>query len=544
MSDVRPPALNLKFRPGNTITFTITGWDSLVGRTFEAFLGSDELDLSIDGDVMTIVIDDLITDSYPTAITQFVLNEEIDGTMEALLIGRWTPSLEPREVVAASQTFQVSQGAVTLTLQVSSATASIVAHNASLVAHGVDTITPVMRDTFKPMLRGAPDPARWARYVVGLDASAPDSALSFEHGKLVIRVLGGDGLTSERHELWVAPDIPPSRYGIVKSRWASRPASDGIVQHVHVHRLQQEGGMIRAIVLWDGIFGSPSGGIWESDDDGDNFVSQIGPRVDEETVTASSRDSSGLVSVTVGAGAESRWRVGDAVRVDLTDNTYDGSFVLSSVADTELQWTQTNSGTDASGGTGSVVLLGNHFTNFSTMTNAIFSFTDAARTNGIVVSTGVPAGHPLQVGDRIVVDAADNTYDGRFVISDVNQTTNQISWLQPGVADDATAGAGTVTKNTPLWCESQLLPGNILQARFWPDKGIDLNGGTPGPTLGGAPSWEQFGWTLTYDIDQVTGATMPTGDGGFGVGAAHHSSSSPVQFDNIEITPLYASSDA
>ena len=400
------------------------------------------------------------------------------------------------------------------------------------------TSTPVIRDTYMPMLRGGPDAGRWTRYLIGVDSDAPDSALSFEHGKAVIRVVGGDGLTSERHELWTAPDVPASRYGRVKSRWASHPAADGIIQHVHVHRLQQAGGKNRAVVLWDGIFGSPSGGVWESNVDGTSFVSAGAAVVDSEAVSASSRDGAGLVTATVPTGATSRWKVGDAVRVDLADNTYDGSFVLSAVTNTTLQWTQTNGGVDASGGTGSLHLLGNHFTNFSTMTNVVFSFTDAVRTNGVVVSTGIAAGHPLQIGDRIVVDAADNTYDGRFVVSNVNQSTNQVSWIQ-NAADDAAAGAGTVTKNNPLWCESQLLPGNILQARFWPDKGVDLNGGTPGPTLGGAPSWEQFGWTLTFDIDTVTGVTIPSGAGAFGIGAAHHSSNSPVQYDNIEIAPLH-----
>lgn len=421
---------------------------------------------------------------------------------------------------------------------------SMAVHEVDETAHGdpmaaLRTSSPVARDAYQPALRGAPDAGRWTRYLIGVDVNAPASALSFEHGKAVIRVVGGNGLSSERHELWTAPDVPASRYGRVRSRWASHPPADGIIQHVHVHRFQQAGGKNRAVVLWDGIFGSPSGGVWEANADGTSFVSSIATLGDQETVTASSRDSNGLVSATVAAGATDRWRIGDAVRVDLSDNGYDGSFVLSSVTSTQLQWTQTNGGSDASGGTGTVVLLGNHFTNFSTMTNNVWSFTDAVRTNGVVVATGMAAGHPLQIGDRIVVDATDNTYDGRFVISDVNQTTNQISWLQPGVANDAGAGTGTVGKNTPLWCETQLLPGNILQARFWPDKGVDLNGGTAGPMMGAPPSWEQFGWTLTYDIDTCTGVTIPSGNGAFGIGAAHHSSNSPVQYDNLEITPLY-----
>ena len=431
-------------------------------------------------------------------------------------------------------------------------TAALSLHIASMTAHGdpngpLRTNTPVGRDTYFPSLRGAAaDPSRWTRYLLTPGTgNSPDSALSFQHGQLVISVVGGNGLTSERHEVWAAPDVPASPYGRIRSRWAAWPPTDGIVQHVHAHRIQDQGGKIRAIVLWDGIFGSPIGGVWEANSNGTGFVSAPATIVDQDTISASSRDAAGLVTATVPSGATSRWRVGDAVRVDLSDNTYDGSFVLSSVTDTQVQWTQTNGGTDASGGTGTLQLLGNHFTNFSMMTNNIWSFTDAVRTNGIVTTTGLPAGHPLQIGDRVVIDGTDNTYDGRRVISDVNQTTNQVSWID-NQANDASAGAGTVTKNTPTWCESQVIPGasggpGILQARFWPDKGLDLNGGTPGPMLGGPPSWEQHGWTLTYDLATVTGATVPT-TGVFGVGAAHHSLNSVIRKDGIEITPLYVAS--
>ncbi len=133
MSDVRPPGLNLKFRPGTTITLTITGWPagSLSGRTFQALLGADALALSINGDVMTLVIDNTITDNYPTQVTNFVLNEEIDGTFEPMIIGRWTPSNSPRETISPSGTYQVTVGAAAVTINVSSVQASLIAHTRS-----------------------------------------------------------------------------------------------------------------------------------------------------------------------------------------------------------------------------------------------------------------------------------------------------------------------------------------------------------------------------------------------------------------------------
>jgi len=399
----------------------------------------------------------------------------------------------------------------------------------------------VTADTYTVKTRGGPNPAQWTRYVLSPDAAnAPDSALSFEHGKLVFRVLGGTGLSSQRHELWTPPKIPAAPYGTIKSRWASHPPADGLIQHVHAHRVQQTATKIRAVVLWDGIFGSPSGGVWESNLDGTGFVSAGAAIVDRATFTDASRDGAGLVTA-VGAapGLNTRWKVGDPVVVGFADVGYNGSYILSAVTDTTAQWTQTNGGVDASAGAGNMILLGNASTNFSTMTAVTYPFTDAVRANGIVTATGVPAGHNIRIGDRVLIDGTDNTYDGRRYVSDVDQTTFQPKWID-NQADDAAAGAGTIVLNHPAWCESRIIPGptgDILQARFWPDKGLDLNGGAAGPLPSGPPSWESFGWTLNFDLSTVAGATVPA-SGKFGWGAAHHSSNSPVMFDSLEVTPL------
>lgn len=417
--------------------------------------------------------------------------------------------------------------------------------NAQRLLDGLSNAQPVGRDTYRPSTRGTAaqgaDPARWTRHLLEADiVDAPASTLRFQHGQALIEIQGGSGVETTRHEIWTPNDLLPAPYWRIKSRWASRPPADGIIQHLHAHCFQADATKHRTFLVWDGIFGSPSVGIWESNLDGSGFVSIGGVPIDREVVSASSRDGSGVVTLTCPTGVADRWKVGDAIVVNLTDNTYDGNFIITSFpAANQIRYTQVGGGVDADGGTGDIIMLGKDFTNFSTMTNAVFSFTDAVRNNGVVVSAGLAAGHPFQKGDFVVIDAADNGYDGRFPISAVNPSTNQVSWLDPR-ANDASAGAGTITKNNPVWCESMNLPGDIMMARFHPDKGIDLNGGAPGPVIQSSPSWEQDNWTLAIDCSGLAGVTTPSGDGLPGIGAAHHSSASSVRYDSIEMEPIHS----
>lgn len=409
---------------------------------------------------------------------------------------------------------------------------------------GLTAPLPVGRDVYVMTGRGdAAAPSRWTRRLFEPDAAnAPASTMRIQHGQYLFEVQGGSGIQSNRHECWTPNDLPLNPYWRIKSRWASHPQADGIIQHVHYHAYQEDATHRRAFVVWDGIFGSPSIGVWQSTLAGGSFASSGGVPIDREVITASSRDGSGVVTLTCQAtNVADRWAVGDAIVVDLTDNTYDGRFIITSFpAANQIRYTQQGGGVDADGGTGSVIMLGNHFTNFSTMSNAIYTATNVTRTAGVVVTTGVAAGHALQIGDRIVVSGVtDASYNGRFVISDVNQTTNQVSWLQAAADAAASAGAPLITKNNPLHCESMNLPGDIVMARFWPDKGVDLNGGTPGPTLQSPPAWEQHNWTIIVDCTGLASVTVPSGDGLPGIGPAHHSSASPMRFDNLEMEPLF-----
>jgi hypothetical protein len=71
------------------------------------------------------------------------------------------------------------------------------------------------------------------------------------------------------------------------------------------------------------------------------------------------------------------------------------------------------------------------------------AFTGGSRTSNVVTLTGLTTGHGLEVGDSIVVDAADNGYDGTFTVTVAGATT--ISYAQTA-GDDASSGAGTATK--------------------------------------------------------------------------------------------------
>lgn len=519
--DARPAGANLAFRPGTTLTVDLEWPDGfLAGRTFTSTLDGDPLDLSIAGDVMTIEVSQAITSTITTPVTWLLLEDRGGDDPEPVIIGSWAPSLDAATQAATITVITDEAASIELTV-------STGGHPATAEAGAV------------PILRGtAAAPSDWTRWLFTSDATAPDSALSVEHGQLVARVVGGSGVQSNRREVWQIPGFPSVPYSRIRSRWASHPPADGTIEHGHMHALQTgDDGRIRAAIVWDFSFGLVLGGVWESDPDGSDFLVEQAPTKDSESVTAASRTSGGVVTLTVATGAQSRWATGDAISVDMSDNTYDGSFILSAVADTTLTYTQTNGGSDADGGTGTVTLLGADGTNTVART---WAFTDAARSNGIVTASGMAAGHPFQIGDRVTIDGADATYDARNLpVTGVNIFTGQVSWAQPGVANDTNAGAGTISKASPYWVESRLLPGGILQARIAPDIGVALNGSTGGPLPSGFPPWESR-WTRTWDLTRLTSVDAPTGEGYVGLVAAHHSSASPVRYDSIEAWSIRA----
>lgn len=176
MNDVRPPGLNMKFRPGTTVTLTLSGWPpgSLAGRLFQAFLGVDALSVTINGDVMTIVIDNLITDNYDNEVALFVLNEQIASTYEPIIIGRWTPSNNPRETVSASQAFQLVVGAATVTVNM--------AHDTSKVSRTGDTMTgDLILDGSADLLIGGLSGVRFQYQAGTIDSVLMDGQLLSAH---------------------------------------------------------------------------------------------------------------------------------------------------------------------------------------------------------------------------------------------------------------------------------------------------------------------------------------------------------------------------
>lgn len=90
------------------------------------------------------------------------------------------------------------------------------------------------------------------------------------------------------------------------------------------------------------------------------------------------------------------------------------------------------------------------------------TFTGGSRTTNSVTLTGLPADHRLEAGDSITVDAADNTYDGTFVVG--SALTTSIIYPQTA-ADDVSSGSGSITKAVwdlaDLLLPESLIPGGV-----------------------------------------------------------------------------------
>lgn len=388
----------------------------------------------------------------------------------------------------------------------------------------------------EPNLRNAASVGDWQRNIITTDVDAPDTALTLEHGHAVMRVIGGTGLQSNRRDAWIIPGATTWPNWEITSRWASPPPADGIMEHGHLLNIQLgPDGKYRSVIVWHFIPGLLIAGVWEWNPGGTGLTVFQTSYKDQDTVSASVR-ASNVVTLTVPTGATSRWRVGDPITVDLADATYDGQSILSAVTDTTLVYPQV-AADDASGGTGTVTLLGQ--TQASDIGRS-FLLTDAVRTSGIVTSAGLSLGHSFMNGDWITVDMADATYDGRFIVSGVNAFTGQINWMQFGVANDASAGAGQIRKLTPYNVKSRLLTDGILQVKLWPDIGINgaLGFAGCGPVILGEPPWESD-FCVSFDINEVAG-TIPTGPGLPGLLYAHGSSNSWAVYDNISAVKLVA----
>lgn len=380
----------------------------------------------------------------------------------------------------------------------------------------------------------------WSQKVLTTDVNAPASAVSIEHGQWVSRVAGGSGTQSNRREVYPVPDFLPCRNQRVQARFASHVPADGTIEHVLGLRFEQTSTKYRQITVWDFGFGLLLCGVWESNLDGSGFVSPQASQLDREAFTGGSRTTNVVTLTGLAAGANTRWFVGDLIQVDAADNVYDGFFQVTAVTSTTLTYTQA-AADDASSGAGFISLGGRVGGGTGLVRTPLYQVTglNASRTGGFTVVTGLTAGHGFQVGDRVVTTGfVDATYNvARAYVTAVTNTT--ITLAQPGVADDADAGgSGVVTKSSPYNVEAQVID-NVVRARVWPDFALSTgnqNGALVGPIPVGKPPWESP-WAMAWDLTTVAGTVPSTGVPTLGAG--HHSSNSPVRFDNVEASPVY-----
>ncbi len=533
MTDVRPPGLNLKFRPGTTITFTITGWSpgSLVGRLFQATLGSDELDLSIDGDVMTIVVDNEITDNYPSQIANFFLNEQIASFYEPIIIGRWTPSNDPRETVSPSQTFELVLGAVTVTVNMSGeAVISGHLNRRSVDAGGVHGLVSHRwdKDGWAPFVNhvvNADGAQAFARTVNGkrgrFTGSVSGTAIAAgpgNHREFSVRE-DTNWEDSEIRSLWWGPNF----FSAANQTPTRRP------QMGHVHRFQKSGSIVRALVVWYNIFLGPNPealnmNLWEGDG---------------ATLTQGSGGTQGALSVVDRAGV-----IGYATRIDAFNVSQHRVTPAALIAALPA------------GAVGSITGM----TDTTFNDPAAVTISSGSRTSG-VVTVNTSTSHGLTTGDWVFVDGTDNAYDGLYQVTVID--TDTFTYVQQA-ADDAAITGGTVVKrwtvsdtqpsngmlqivdlvannNTdktaggfwapdypwkvfPYWIASRLV-GNTLYAKQWALGNIE-------------PDWGDAKAVTSQAVTQGSATGFPTGAGLCGVVCAHAHDNDYGEYGDIEFRKL------
>lgn len=95
--DARPPGIDLEFRPATTLT-VVLNWPAgeLDGRTFTSTLGSEDLTVTVVGDVMTVEADTTQTALTVDVPVEWLLLEDLGGpTPEPVMAGNWSPSEQP-----------------------------------------------------------------------------------------------------------------------------------------------------------------------------------------------------------------------------------------------------------------------------------------------------------------------------------------------------------------------------------------------------------------------------------------------------------------
>jgi hypothetical protein len=144
--DARPAGIDLLFRPGTTLTVTMT-WPagSLAGRTFSATLNGSPISVGVVGNTMTVEATDVQTAAL-TAAADWVLLENIGGTNEPIMVGTWAPSDDASAVSSAS--VNVTQGASEVEVSVNGATVTTALSSltAATTPLGGDELVPGLQD--------------------------------------------------------------------------------------------------------------------------------------------------------------------------------------------------------------------------------------------------------------------------------------------------------------------------------------------------------------------------------------------------------------
>jgi len=124
--DVRPGGLDALFRQGDPFTLTLT-WPSgeLAGRSFTAALDAAPLSVDVVGDVMTVTV----SAAQSAAAAQrgtFVLTDTTGGGSLDLIVGRWSPSLNPAAQVSDSVEVATAEATATVAVAAAPATPAVV----------------------------------------------------------------------------------------------------------------------------------------------------------------------------------------------------------------------------------------------------------------------------------------------------------------------------------------------------------------------------------------------------------------------------------
>lgn len=381
--------------------------------------------------------------------------------------------------------------------------------------------------------------ATWNRFVMNNDATVTNTVVEVVDGMFWGYGTGGAGTTSERRDWYLIPGtegwIDAEMTALI---WGGmNQLGNGMAQHGLVHRAYVDGhGQKGAIVWHDTIFGIGSIqnlGVWYAQTGGVAPRDQVGisTNLGMRAFTAGSRTSN-VVTLT-GLPTGHRLEVGTRIFVTAADGTYNGDFPIETVGANQITYRQGSGGVpgdDAASGAGTVTPNHAGFTYITT--NSLWrTVTPSAgsRTTNVVTFTGLPTDHPFNIGDRVQVDATDNTYDGFFKIHAVTDTS--ISYVQVA-ANDADAGATVLTKIFPYWLRTRYID-TTLEAVWWPYSGYEEISPVLGPQ---GPAYGDPMYSIAVDTSGIPQTPVAGAGGQLGILVGHVGAS---QTYRVQYGPIY-----